>query len=63
MASELNTTGLNNLQGIVAANRRGLSHGVHAVRGAHPVVLEAAIRQGVRDDSLVLIEATVGIPQ
>lgn len=58
MATELNTKGLHDLQDIMAANRAGRPHGVYAVCSAHPVVLEAAIRQGVRDDSIVLIEAT-----
>lgn len=46
------------LQDIIAANRGGRPWGVFAVCSAHPVVLEAAIRQGVNDGRIVLIEAT-----
>ena len=58
MATELNTKGLKSLQDIMAANRAGRSNGVYAVCSAHPVVLEAAMRQGAGDDGVVLIEAT-----
>ena len=54
----LNTKGLNNLQHIIAANRGGRSCGIYSVCSAHPLVLQAAIRQGVTDDRIVLIEAT-----
>lgn len=49
---------MKSLQDIMAANRNGQAGGVYAVCSAHPVALEAAIRQGIYDDSLVLIEAT-----
>ena len=54
----LEIKGLENLRDIIAANRSGRLRGIHAVCSAHPVVLEAAIRQATRDDRLVLIEAT-----
>lgn len=50
--------GLKSLQGIIAANLSGRPLGIYAVCSAHPLVLEAAIRQGVDDDRPVLIEAT-----
>ena len=43
---------------VVSANRAGRAIGIHAVCSAHPVVVEAALRQGDRDDAPVLIEAT-----
>ena len=58
MASALNNNGLTRLQGIMAVNRGGGLRGVYSVCSAHPVVLEAALRQSARDDSVVLIEAT-----
>jgi len=46
------------LQAILAANRRGRRAGIYAVCSAHPLVLEAALLQGARDRTPVLIEAT-----
>ncbi|MDE0191491.1 MAG: class II D-tagatose-bisphosphate aldolase, non-catalytic subunit [Gammaproteobacteria bacterium] len=42
----------------LAANRAGQSIGLYAVCSAHPVALEAALTQAVRDGTGVLIEAT-----
>ena len=44
----LRSTDLNTLQDIVAANRNGWPRGIHSIRGAHPAVPEAAVRQGVK---------------
>ena len=46
------------LSEILAANRAGHAVGLAAVCSAHPMALEAAIVQGKRDGTLVLIEAT-----
>ena len=46
------------LQDIIAANRSHGTAGVCAACTAHPVAIEAALRQGRRDGTLVLIEAT-----
>ena len=47
-----------NLGQVVAANRAGQQAGVYSICSAHAVVIEAGMRQGERDDTLVLIEAT-----
>ena len=54
----MKTSWLESLRGIVAANRGGQARGICAVCSAHPVVIEAAILQGVSDGGIVLIEAT-----
>jgi D-tagatose-1,6-bisphosphate aldolase subunit GatZ/KbaZ len=41
-----------------AANRAGKQSGIYSVCSAHPLVLEAALRQGLKDQQTVLIEAT-----
>ena len=43
---------------IVAANRTGRRVGICSVCSAHPMAVEAALRQGAKDDAPVLIEAT-----
>ena len=43
---------------ILAANRSGRRIGAYAVCSAHPIALEAALRQAVRDGTIVLLEAT-----
>ncbi len=52
------TSGLEELTGILAANRRGEHRGVTSVCSAHPVVLEAAARRAARHGSLLCIEST-----
>lgn len=43
---------------IIEANRKGLPYGVYSVCCAQPLVIYAAIRQAIIDESTVLIEAT-----
>jgi len=43
---------------IIQSNRAGLKKGIYAVCCAQPLVIEAAISQASKDDSLLLIEAT-----
>ncbi|MFT4217074.1 MAG: D-tagatose-bisphosphate aldolase, class II, non-catalytic subunit [Micropruina sp.] len=46
------------LREVLADHRRGVGVGIYSVCSAHPLVIEASIRQALADDSLVLIEAT-----
>ena len=46
------------LREILAANRQGSGVGIYSVCSAHPLVLEASMRQALADDSALLIEAT-----
>lgn len=46
------------LRDIVAANRQGAEVGVYSVCSAHPLVLEASMRQAAADGSALLIEST-----
>lgn len=43
---------------LIEANRAGRPQGIYSVCSAHPMVIEAAIGQAVRDQSPLLIEAT-----
>ena len=43
---------------IVTANRAGEGRGIYSICTAHPIALEAALRQAKQDDTVVLIEAT-----
>ena len=49
---------MESLRQVIAANRAGRPVGVCAVCSAHPVALEAAMRQGARNGTPVLVEAT-----
>lgn len=49
---------MNELINVIQANKNGLGGGIYSVCCAHPLVIEAALRQGLKDDSVVLIEAT-----
>ena len=49
---------MNSILEIINANRKGLKKGIYAVCSAQPLVIEAAIHQAIKDDSLLLIEAT-----
>ena len=42
----------------LAGNRLGAQTGVYSVCSAHPLVIEAALRRGLTDQGLVLIEST-----
>ncbi|WP_105253224.1 D-tagatose-bisphosphate aldolase, class II, non-catalytic subunit [Pseudoalteromonas sp. T1lg75] len=46
------------LKTIINNNRAGQLRGVYSVCCAHPLVIEAAMRQSLKDDSVLLIEAT-----
>ena len=46
------------LREVLAANRAGDKVGIYSVCSAHPLVIEASMRQAQADGSLVLIEAT-----
>ncbi len=46
------------LQELVRGHKAGEPVGIYSVCSAHPLVLEAAVRQAMADDSFVLIEAT-----
>ncbi len=39
-------------------NRRGIQTGIYSVCASHPLVLKAAMKQALLDDTIVLIEAT-----
>ena len=43
---------------LVDAHKNGQPVGIYSVCSAHPLVLEAALLQGVKDGSHVLVEAT-----
>ena len=49
---------MKDIQEIIQNNRNGLKSGIYAVCCAQPFVIEAAIRQASKDDSILLIEAT-----
>ena len=49
---------MNKIFDIIQSNRAGHGKGIYAVCTAHQMVLEAALRQGKKDGSPVLIEAT-----
>ncbi|OLQ93957.1 tagatose-bisphosphate aldolase [Vibrio ponticus] len=49
---------MNTLQQIVQRHKAGDNNGIYAVCSAHPLVIEAALKQALNDDSLLLIEAT-----
>jgi len=49
---------MNELIKILQKNKSGEAIGIYSVCCAHPLVIEAPIKQGLKDDSLVLIEAT-----
>jgi D-tagatose-1,6-bisphosphate aldolase subunit GatZ/KbaZ len=46
------------LPALVAAQKRGEPRGIYSICSAHPAVLEAGIRQALKDDSPLLIEST-----
>lgn len=46
------------LREILSGNRQGSGGGIYSVCSAHPLVIEASMRQALADDSVVLIEAT-----
>jgi len=46
------------LRDILAQNKAGQKAGIYSVCSAHPLVLEASIRQAKQDGSVLLIEAT-----
>jgi D-tagatose-1,6-bisphosphate aldolase subunit GatZ/KbaZ len=43
---------------MIKKHKSGQSNGIYSVCSAHPLVLEAALQQGLQDDSYILIEAT-----
>ena len=43
---------------LINENRKGANNGIYSVCSAQPLVIEAAIRQAIIDDAVVLIEAT-----
>ncbi|WP_199450793.1 class II D-tagatose-bisphosphate aldolase non-catalytic subunit, partial [Vibrio harveyi] len=49
---------MNTLQNLVQRHKAGDQNGIYAVCSAHPLVIEAALKQALNDDSLLLIEAT-----
>ena len=56
--STINTPALAQMLETFASNRSGNGGGVYSVCASHPLVLEAAMRQSLNDNSLLLIEAT-----
>ncbi|MBJ7018759.1 class II D-tagatose-bisphosphate aldolase non-catalytic subunit, partial [Vibrio cholerae] len=46
------------LLSLIQQHKQGQAKGIYSVCSAHPLVLEAAIKQADRDGQLVLIEAT-----
>jgi D-tagatose-1,6-bisphosphate aldolase subunit GatZ/KbaZ len=46
------------IQNVLHANRNGENKGIYAICSAHPLVIEAALDQGLQDGTPVLIEAT-----
>ncbi|WP_104402892.1 D-tagatose-bisphosphate aldolase, class II, non-catalytic subunit [Vibrio penaeicida] len=46
------------LQSLIEQHKQGQTTGIYSVCSAHPLVLEAAIKQAATDNQLVLIEAT-----
>lgn len=49
---------MNEITQIMTDNKNGIPRGIYSVCSAHPTVVEAALLQGVEDNSPVLIEAT-----
>ncbi|EJE8525997.1 TPA: tagatose-bisphosphate aldolase subunit KbaZ [Vibrio parahaemolyticus] len=49
---------MNTLQNLVQRHKAGDKNGIYAVCSAHPLVIEAALKQALNDESLLLIEAT-----
>lgn len=49
---------MNEMTQIMTDNKNGIPRGIYSVCCAHPTVIEAALLQGVEDNSPVLIEAT-----
>jgi D-tagatose-1,6-bisphosphate aldolase subunit GatZ/KbaZ len=49
---------MNALKTIINNNRAGQAQGIYSVCCAHPLVIEAAMLQAIKDDSELLIEAT-----
>lgn len=49
---------MNSLQKVVQRNKAGEKNGIYSVCSAHPFVIEAALKQALNDQSLLLIEAT-----
>ncbi|WP_019615259.1 tagatose-bisphosphate aldolase subunit KbaZ [Psychromonas ossibalaenae] len=49
---------MNTLQKLVQSNKAGEKNGIYSVCSAHPLVIEAALKQALNDQSLLLIEAT-----
>ena len=49
---------MNHITNIINSNRNGLAKGIYSVCCAQPLVIEAAIRQAIKDQTVVLIEAT-----
>ena len=49
---------MNILQEVVQRNKAGEKNGIYSVCSAHPFVLEAALKQALKDNSFLLIEAT-----
>ncbi|MDA0147923.1 D-tagatose-bisphosphate aldolase, class II, non-catalytic subunit [Vibrio sp. LaRot3] len=49
---------MKSLQSLIEQHKQGHATGIYSVCSAHPLVLEAAIKQAAQDDQLVLIEAT-----
>jgi len=49
---------MNTLQNLVQCHKAGEQNGIYSVCSAHPLVIEAALKQALSDDSLLLIEAT-----
>lgn len=49
---------MKSLLSLIEQHRLGSATGIYSVCSAHPLVLEAAIKQAVQDNQLVLIEAT-----
>ena len=43
---------------LVQRHKAGQPVGIYSVCSAHPIVIEAALRAGLRNDTAVLIEAT-----
>jgi len=49
---------MNKIVEIIRANRDGCAKGVYSICCAQPLVIHAAICQAIKDDSIILIEAT-----
>ena len=49
---------MKSLQSLIEQHKQGQATGIYSVCSAHPLVLEAALKQAAQDNQLVLIEAT-----